>query len=34
MVRVGATKPNIDYRRSYTLQFINKRVGMELRPKR
>jgi NitT/TauT family transport system substrate-binding protein len=33
MVRVGVVKPNVDYRKSYTLQFINKRVGLELRPK-
>jgi NitT/TauT family transport system substrate-binding protein len=33
MVRVGVTKPDIDYRRSYTLQFVNKRVGIELRPR-
>ena len=34
MVRAGATKPGIDIQRSYTLQFVNKRVGMELRPKK
>jgi NitT/TauT family transport system substrate-binding protein len=34
MVRVGVAKPSIDFRRSYTLQFVNKGVGLELRPKR
>jgi len=34
MVRVGVTKPGIDYRKSYTLQFVNKGVGLDLRPKR
>jgi NitT/TauT family transport system substrate-binding protein len=29
----GLVKPNVDYRRAYTLQFVNKRVGVELRPK-
>jgi NitT/TauT family transport system substrate-binding protein len=33
MARVGVTKPSIDYRKSYTLQFVNKKVGIELRPK-
>ncbi len=33
MVRAGVVKPNIDVTRAYTLQFINKRVGVELRPK-
>jgi NitT/TauT family transport system substrate-binding protein len=33
MVRVGVTKPNIDYRRAYSTQFVNKGVGLELRPK-
>jgi NitT/TauT family transport system substrate-binding protein len=31
MVRVGVTKPAIDYRKSYTLRFVNHRVGIELR---
>src|SRR6202521_4708920 len=31
MVRVGVTKPPIDYRKSYTLRFVNHRVGIELR---
>jgi NitT/TauT family transport system substrate-binding protein len=33
MVRVGVVKPSIDYRKSYSLQFVNKRVGLGLRPK-
>jgi len=31
MVKAGVTKPGIDYRKSYTLQFVNKGVGVELR---
>jgi NitT/TauT family transport system substrate-binding protein len=33
MVRAGVVKPNIDYRRSYTLQFVNKGIGVDLRPR-
>ncbi len=33
MVRAGVAKPGTDYRKSYTLQFVNKKVGLELRPK-
>jgi NitT/TauT family transport system substrate-binding protein len=33
MVRVGVVKPGLDYRRAYTLQFVNKGVGTDLRPK-
>jgi NitT/TauT family transport system substrate-binding protein len=33
MVRAGVVKPNLDYRRSYTLQFVGKKVGLDLRPK-
>ena len=33
MVRAGVVKPGTDFRKSYTLQFVNKGVGMELRPK-
>jgi NitT/TauT family transport system substrate-binding protein len=33
MVRAGVVKPDIDYRKSYTLRFVNKGVGIELRPK-
>ncbi len=33
MVRVGVIKAGIDYKRAYTLQFVNKSVGVDLRPK-
>jgi NitT/TauT family transport system substrate-binding protein len=33
MVRAGVVKPSIDLRRAYTLQFVNKRVGIDLRPR-
>ena len=33
MVRAGVVKPSVDFRSAYTLQFVNKRVGLELRPK-
>jgi NitT/TauT family transport system substrate-binding protein len=33
MARAGVVKPTLDFRRSYTLQFVNKGVGRELRPK-
>jgi NitT/TauT family transport system substrate-binding protein len=31
MVRAGVIKAGLDYRKSYTLQFVNKKVGLELR---
>jgi NitT/TauT family transport system substrate-binding protein len=31
MVKAGVVKPNVDFRKSYTLQFVNKGVGLELR---
>jgi NitT/TauT family transport system substrate-binding protein len=34
MVRAGVTKPNVDFRKSYTLRFVNRMVGLELRPKK
>ncbi len=34
MVRAGVVKAALDYRKSYTLQFVNKKVGLDLRPKR
>ena len=34
MVKAGVVKPDVDFRKSYTLQFVNKSVGMELRPKK
>ena len=33
MVRAGVVKPTVDFRKSYTLQFVNKGVGVDLRPK-
>ncbi|MGA8865237.1 MAG: hypothetical protein WB444_15665, partial [Gallionella sp.] len=34
MVRAGVAKPGLDYRKSYTLRFVDKKVGLDLRPKR
>jgi NitT/TauT family transport system substrate-binding protein len=31
MVRAGVTKASLDYRKSYTLRFVNHKVGVELR---
>jgi NitT/TauT family transport system substrate-binding protein len=31
MVRAGVVKAGLDYRKSYTLQFVNKKLGLELR---
>jgi len=33
MVRAGVVKPTVDFRKSYTLQFVNKGVGLHFRPK-
>jgi NitT/TauT family transport system substrate-binding protein len=33
MVRAGVVKGSLDFRRAYTTQFVNKGVGVELRPK-
>jgi NitT/TauT family transport system substrate-binding protein len=33
MVRAGVVRRDIDFRKSYTLRFINKGVGVDLRPK-
>jgi NitT/TauT family transport system substrate-binding protein len=33
MVRAGVVRSDIDYRKGYTLRFINKGVGLDLRPK-
>ena len=33
MVKAGVVKPSVDFRKSYTLQFVNKGVGLELKPK-
>jgi NitT/TauT family transport system substrate-binding protein len=32
MVRAGVVRSEIDFRKSYTLRFVNKGVGLELRP--
>jgi NitT/TauT family transport system substrate-binding protein len=34
MVAAGVVKGTVDYKKSYTLQFVNKGVGLDLRPKR
>ena len=34
MVRAGVVKSGLDYRKGYTLQFVDKKVGLDLRPKR
>jgi NitT/TauT family transport system substrate-binding protein len=33
MVHAGVTKPGLDYRKAYTSQFVDKKVGLDLRPK-
>jgi NitT/TauT family transport system substrate-binding protein len=33
MVRAGVAKPGLDYHKGYTLQFVDKKVGLDLRPK-
>ena len=33
MVRAGVVKAGLDYKRAYTLRFVNKGVGVDLRPK-
>jgi NitT/TauT family transport system substrate-binding protein len=33
MARAGVVKPDLDYRKAYTLQFVNKGVGNDIRPK-
>ena len=33
MVRAGVVKPSLDVAKAYTLQFVNKKVGLDLRPK-
>ena len=34
MVRAGVVRQDIDFRKSYTLRFVNKGVGLDLRPKK
>jgi NitT/TauT family transport system substrate-binding protein len=29
MVKAGVYKPSLDYRRAYTLAFVNKKIGMK-----
>lgn len=33
MVRAGVTRRDIDYRKAYTLRFVNKAIGLNLRPR-
>ena len=33
MVRAGVVRRDIDYRKAYTLRYVNKAVGVNLRPK-
>jgi NitT/TauT family transport system substrate-binding protein len=33
MVKAGVVKPGLDYKEAYTLQFVDKGVGLDLRPK-
>jgi NitT/TauT family transport system substrate-binding protein len=33
MVQIGMVGPNTDFKRAYTLQFVDKGVGLNLRPK-
>src|SRR5213080_1602755 len=33
MVKAGVVRPDIDFRKAYTLRFVNKGVGLDLRPK-
>ena len=33
MVKAGVVKPGLDYKKAYTLQFVDKGVGLDLRPR-
>jgi NitT/TauT family transport system substrate-binding protein len=33
MANAGVFPPDLDYRKAYTLRFIGRKVGLELRPK-
>ena len=33
MVQAGLVKPDTDYKKAYTLKFVNKRLGLDLRPR-
>ena len=32
MVETGMVAASVDYKKAYTLQFVNKGVGLDLRP--
>ena len=32
--KAGVVRSDMDYRKSYTLRFVNKGVGLDLRPKK
>jgi NitT/TauT family transport system substrate-binding protein len=34
MVKAGVVRSDMDYRKAYTLRFVNKGVGLDLRPKK
>jgi NitT/TauT family transport system substrate-binding protein len=34
MVKAGLVKSDVDYRKTYTLRFVNKGVGLDLRSKK
>ena len=34
MSRAGVVRRDVDFRKAYTLQFVNKGVGLDLRPKK
>jgi NitT/TauT family transport system substrate-binding protein len=33
MVRAGVVRSDVDYRKAYTLRFVNKGIGLDLKPK-
>jgi NitT/TauT family transport system substrate-binding protein len=33
MVKAGVVKAGLDYKKAYTLQFVNKGVGLDQKPK-
>ena len=33
MIKAGVVKPGLDYKKAYTLQFVDKGVGLDLRPR-
>jgi NitT/TauT family transport system substrate-binding protein len=33
MVKAGVVKPSLDFRKAFTLRFVNKQVGLDLRPR-